>query len=221
MRIRSSIKSKLASSVILLIIGLIFMGVAIGLNVNDSVKKSNWIMKEATIVDIDHYKEVIKLSYTYNNLVYQRNSSIYSSFSDIGDIIIIYVNPDNPIKFYEKETSIIFIVFYCVSIPFVTAGLFMISSYFKNKNRVQLCLDNGRKRVAKVLEIKKTCFYYNYQPYYVLKVIYNNIEYKSEKFLLPETLNLNMDVVVDVYIIDEKNYYVDTKSLREKNDFDF
>ena len=82
-------------------------------------------------------------------------------------------------------------------------------------------MENGSKKVLKVLEFSKTHFYYNYQPFYIVKVEYKNIIYKSEKFLLPNSLNINMNAVVDIYIIDEKNYYIDIISIRENNEIDF
>lgn len=221
MRFRSSIKSKFASSIILCIIGFIFVAIAIGLNINDYIKKDIWDECEATITFVDHFDEVVKISYTYKEETYICTSSSYSSFNDEGEILIIYVNPENPTEIYEAQISIIFIIFYCVGGFIFLIGIFSVISDIKSKNNSELCMNEGSRKVVDVLEVTKTNFYYNNEPYYLIKIIYRDKEYKSERFFLPETINLNAKLVVDLYYIDEKRYYIDFSSLREKDEFDF
>lgn len=215
MKFRSSIKSKLVASIVLFIIGFVFSAVAVGLNINDKIKKDSWDEVEAVIIHVNHNTEFAELSYSYNGDVLFVGSNSYSSTYEVGDIMIIYVNPNNPNDFYEASTSSVFIVFYCVGAVMLLIGIGLYASHVKTQKKIKRCMEEGSIKTVDVFELYMTHFYCNHQPYYVLKARYNGKEYKSHMFLLPKSFTLNTKTVVNLYIIDDENYYIDLSSVRE------
>lgn len=89
-------------------------------------KEKSWTPNDATIVDIDvtkyrHNGETkrdynVTIDYTFNNNTYTDELGFYTSSMDIGDTVLIYVNPDNPNEFVYKNGGILFLLSGCVFI---------------------------------------------------------------------------------------------------------
>lgn len=221
MRLRTSIASKLAFAIIFGVLGLTFTIAAIVMTINDNAKKEAWDKIEATMIVVDHHLEKVELNYVYKENIYFANSSVYSSFDEVGDRVFIYVNPNNPNEIYEEGLSTVFIVFYCVGLPFLLIGICSLILDIKFRKNKKICMESGFKKVVDVIEVVKTNYYVNNEACYIIKVKSNGIEYKSQRFLLPVAFNPNIKTVVDMYILDEKKYFIDLTSIREKREDDF
>ncbi len=212
---------KVISALIFGLIGLIFLLIALVFNIDGTCKKNHWIESEATITSIDHHNDFKEISYVYKGVTYTITSSSYSSLSDVGDIVKISINPNNPKDIYEHEMSTLYIVFYCVAFPFLIISAWFFISHIKLKKMKKLCLESAVKKVVDIVEIVQTNFHYNDQPYYQFKVKYSGNIYKSQLFLFPLSFNVLDKYVVNMYYIDDKKYYIDLDSVRKKEEFEF
>ena len=218
MKLNSSIKNKTIATIILVVMGLGFLVAAIFLHINDYNIKNNWIEETATIIEINHFKENIKISYSYNGVQYTDVPSFYSSELSIGDILMISINPNNPHETYLHNMNLIFILFYVFGGIFLVVSVVILFLSYREKKNKKHCLENGKKRVIDVVELRKTNYYYNKKTYYCIIVSNNGMEYKSELFLLPKDFSFINDAVVDIYFCEDGKYYIDITTYREKID---
>ena len=79
MKLNSSIKNKTIATIILVVMGLGFLVAAIFLHINDYNIKNNWIEETATIIEINHFKENIKMF--FKDFLMPRNLVADSSFT--------------------------------------------------------------------------------------------------------------------------------------------
>ena len=218
MKLENSNKTKIAINIILFAFGLVFIALAVCLHLQDSIVKNSWIEYDAIITRIDHNDEETHIKYEYNGKEYKEVVSYYSSFLDEGDILKISIDPNDYSNVYVHNINFIFIMFYIFGTGFLIAGIIVVFNYFKNKKNKQLCVENGIRKVLDVFEFKKTNFHYNRHPYYIIIVKYNDIEYKSEMFLLPKEVSFINEAVVDSYFCEDGKYYIDITTYREKID---
>ena len=218
MKVDDSKSSKLFLGFTFIVFGVALLIVAIVLLFNHTVKKENWISSIGTITEVDHEDEDIIFTYIYKNDIYTTKSSIYSSTRKLGDTFVIYINPDKPSEIYEHDLIYVSNMFFIMGPIFTTIAIFLFVNCFQfNKKRI-LCLEHGKKRRVKVGLIKKTNVRFNGRPYYVIFINYDNKEYKSHSFLMPRIFDMTTKKTVDLYIYDEKTYYIDVCSLEEKKE---
>lgn len=216
-KVNDSRNAKLVSGIIFIFFGLFMLFFAIGNSINYSVKKENWIHSIAIITEIDHNKEKIIFTYTYKDENYVINSSIYSSNKKIGDSIVIFINPNNPSEIYEYELINVSNIFFVIGTIFTVVAFVLLVSYYKFIRKKKFCLEHGKKKTVEVDLIKKTSVRMNHRYYFIIFINYNSKEYKSHYFLMPRIFDLTTKKTVDLYIYDEKTYYIDVCSLKEKS----
>ena len=221
MKIESCVKSSKICAYIFALIGFVFSIIALALNIYDANVRNSWIEEHGIITVIDDSKENIFVTYEYNGVEYVTKSSFYSSEFNLGDEVVIFINPDNLSKIYLSDADILFIIFHIVGglLALIGIGFFVYSG--KRKIFIDDCLNNGSKKTLKVIEFKKSYVYKNRQAYYFLKVLYNDKEYKSELFRINKDFDLTNLGIVDLYILENGKYYIDLKSYRKKEILDF
>ena len=218
MKIKNSLYSKLEIALIFGFFGLVFTVVSAFLGINDYVKRNAWIESEGYISVVNHSAERKEFTYSYNGVTYNVKSNSYSSFDDVGDLIIIYINPNNPSEVYEANTSLVFIIFLIIGSPFLIVGIIFLIKHLKFMKIRKICLNEGSPKRVKVLRFEETKFHYNRRPYYVMIVNYQGNEYKSSMFLLPYKSDIYATgAIVDFYYINEDTYYIDLDTFRYKN----
>ena len=213
--IKNTVNSSKLASKIFLIIGIVFLVIAICFNIYDIKVKSNWDLEKATITNINHYEETIKISYSYNNEYFEVVTSFYSSIFDEGDEVVIYVNPTNPSECYMLETFTIAIVFYCVGGPFTIIGFALFIVGKKRDKVINDCLNYGYKKTLEVKEIKRSYTYNKGKTYFYLVVETEGKELKSDLFTI-ECSKSNERYLVDVYFLENGKYYIKLDSCRVK-----
>ena len=212
--------SKLASR-ILFIIGTVFLVIAVCFNIYDSKVKSAWDISNATITNINHTNETIKISYSYNGEVYSETSSFYSSFYQKGDELKIYINPNNPNEYYVSDTIYVAVIFYCIAGLFslISIVLFVISN--NHEKVINDCLNYGYKKTLEVQEIKRSHVYNKGKSYFYLVVKYQGKNYNSDLFTISRSSKSNNKYLVDAYFLENGKYYIKLDSYRENELVDF
>ena len=209
--------SKLEIAVIILIFGLCFTIVSVFRGADDYVKRNNWIESEGYISEVDQSNDEKKFTYSYNGVIYNVKSNSYSLFDDVGDLIEIYINPDNPSEVYEANISFDFIIFLIFGVSSLIAGIIFIIKHFKFMKIRKICLSEGNPKRIKVLRFEETNIHVN-GTYYIIVVNYEGNEYKSGMFLLPSNTDIYVTGAnVDFYYVNEDTYYIDLDSLKFKN----
>lgn len=216
MKIETSVKTTKVVAYILAVMGFVFNVVALALNIRDTNIRNNWIEDVGVITEINGYDEKILVSYEYEDSNYRVSPSFYSSEFNLGDELVIFINPNSPNTIYLAKTEVLFFVFFIVggSLAVVAIGLFAYSG--KRQIVITDCFNKGIKKTLKVNEIKKSYVYNNHQAYYFLTVTYNEKEYKSELFKINKDFDLTNLGIVDIYILENGKYYIDLKTYRKK-----
>ena len=215
MRIRSSF-SKLIYAII-----FVFCGLYLTINLLYSLGKEvyvreKWFEYEATIYKIDHDSEERYISYSYHSKVYKVKSKGYSTSDNVGDLILIYINTEDPIEIFEGGNIFGNIVGSLFGIIFLTIGIIFLNKDIKFRKNYKLCIKEGTKKRVTIQSIRSTNFSVNRVVYYYLVVIYDGKEYKSNYFSLYKGFNLKSRKFVDFYYIDDDTYYIDLSSIEEK-----
>ena len=218
MKVNDSSNSKFVSGLIFILFGFIMLSTSVGLLINHFSKVESWKATTATITVIDHDEEEITFVYVYQDSSYKAISSIYSSTKKVGDSLVIYVNPNNPEEMYEHDLIIVSNAFIVVGSLFTILAIILFVLYNKFVKKKKICIEHGKKKTVNVGLIKKTSVYLNSRPYYMLFINYDNKEYKSHYFLMPRIFDMTTKKTVDLYIYDEKTYYIDVCSLKEKKE---
>ena len=184
MNIKSTVNSSKLSSKVLLIIGMIFLVIGVCISIYDSKVKSKWEESIAIITNINHFDEMIKISYNYKGVEYNSVPSYYSSFYGLGDELIIYINPINPDDYYIADTLNIGLIFGGVGGVFLVVFLILLA-FNKNRDKViSDCLNYGYKKTLEVKEVKRSHTYKNGIVYYYLMVMIEGKSYKSDLFTI-------------------------------------
>ena len=145
-------KGLLIGSIFTLVMTIIFVVIAFAMNSHSENRKANCTESiPATIVDIkqekyrdsDGYRQNIYYNvyqYTYNGLMYTNKSETNKQDQyNVGDTVIIKVNPDKPSEFIDSTTTgtlnILFIAF------LIGSGVTLIMSiifFFSYKGKIHI-----------------------------------------------------------------------------------
>ena len=221
MEINNSIKSSKLASAILIIISLVFVVIAIGFNIYGDFARDNWYKATAVIKEVNHFDETINISYNYEGENYLIEPLYYSSTFKVGDLIVIFINPNSPEDVYIENMDLLFIIFYIVSgvMALISLILYIVS---KNKDKIiKECIEYGYKKTLEVTEVKRSYTYNKGKTHYYLVVKYQEKEYKSDLFTLASNNGLEEKYLVDVYFLENGNYYIKLDSCRKKELLEF
>lgn len=218
------------------LIGVVMIVVAIIIGVNAVNKKKSYLPVDATITEIDSYRDSdgdvsykVYVSYRVKGKWYDNVSlGYYSSSMDVDDVIEVFYNPENPGKITSLTgmwigagiCGLMGIVFFCVG------GGITIGNFLKNKRYKEL-IEGGRYCMATIDSIDWNRNYtVNGQHPYVIYCSchdeYSDIiyKYKSDNIWYDPSPILETRGITElkVYIDrnDPKKYYVDISVIEDK-----
>lgn len=214
--IKRSKSSKLFGNILILVFGIIFIVVSLVFIFQYYHAKENFDETEATIIDVNHQNEKIKITYTYDGNNYIDTLNSYWSTANVNDKLIVYINPDNPYSFVDEKSYLGFTIILIFGLSFLIGGTIWLLNIIKFERNIKMCLSEGMRKKLKVISLNSSKVYFNKRPMYYILVQYQNKNYKSELFLLPKQISSMNDAIVDFYFIDDKHYYIDIESYRSK-----
>lgn len=184
---------------------------------------------ESTIVYIDRTREnpVVVIEYLYDGLLYEGNSSIYSSSMSVGDRIMIYVNPNHPETIYQPDFFFYIIFPGIFAVAFGAIGFTGLIIGLRTSQMKKKYMTSGKRVVATITDIHMN---HNNRLIVGSKVSYRShikcnfidefsgveISFKSKGFWLPSGHGLQNGIsTVHVYVdkTDNAKYFVDLESL--------
>lgn len=221
-------------SIIFLSLFVVTIGVMIFLAIRLNWIKNEMVPVESTIVSITRYGEddhIVMIEYTYDSVLYSGKYNIYTSDMREGDTIMIYVNPENPSKFYSANTFLYIILPGIFAVVFAAIGFPLFIYAFKINKIKKSMIQNGRKKIGVITEVKTNYNYTmskgrhrSYRSHIIVSVIddytQQEVKYKSRGFWSPSDLGVQLGVTeIDVWVDrDNKNvYYVDTDKILNKS----
>lgn len=200
-------------SIILLIFGITFLSIGL-------IEDKNFIEAEATVKTIINNEEerYINISFEVDGNVVNTRYPFFNKELDVGDKVKIKYNPNNyddviaRNKGYLLTSSIVI----SVSLFMFLYNLFIILGYYKEKNRINKIILNGKKYQANIICVeennKNTSF--GKVPYIIVcEIKVNDIKYvlTSKDVFIDANINGYVGHKIDVYTIDDefKEYYID------------
>lgn len=215
MELRTATKGLKVFGIIFAIFGFGFLIAAIFLTNYHINCIKNWDECEATIINIYHEDESIKISYSFDGKTYQKEVGYYSSLLDINDVIFISVNPNDANNIYVHKMSLVFIVFYILGGMAFIVGISIFTVHILKENNKKKCLEYGAKKVCKNVEIVRSNTTSNDKRLYYFSVIYQDKKMKSEMFYFDHRLNDFVNPIINIYFLESGKYYIDINSIRE------
>lgn len=223
-----SIKSIIGAMAIFITIGVVFLIVAITMFTIYHAS-SNYIETEATIVDIDYDGDDGSITIRYDdeyNKTYFETVSFYSSTFHIDDKITVSYNRSDPTKVRVKQMYVLLpAIFGGMGLIFSIIGVVVISQSNGNTRKIKTLKEKGQKKRAKIIGIKMNSYFQvnNQHPSQIIcKLHYNGQDLILKSNYIWDHIYFEENTYVDVYIISEKKYYVDEKSITKMDEnFDF
>lgn len=213
---------------IIKIITLVMVIIAVGCMVatgwlayQDTHKMQNWDESSGVVTRLSRASEWFIIKYEYGEEVIEyKSETYYSSSIDIGDIIIIYINPNNPKEvFVANELIFPFITGGIGLIFLITGSIFFLVNFIKDR-RNRMCLENGRRVRVKIGRMIKTSSNFGNKTVYRLAVNYKDKEYISQAYYYSdEYFDVCEEHVVDLYLYENK-HYIDLESVKSGDIFD-
>lgn len=211
-------------------IGLLFFIIGINLIIDAIEFKEIAVSVPAVITDINeivtrdsdgdrHISHDVYVRYTYEGVIYNDELNEYSSSMKVGKEIPVLIDPNYPSEAqYEKMVITGPLIFTGIGGLFFCIGLGFIISLIKEFLLKSKAKREGTEIYATITDMRedKSVTINGYHPIYlVCEYENNNINYK---FKSESRMDFKDDVVgrqIRVYYIDEKQYYVDIKYLKE------
>lgn len=142
-------------------VGLLFIVAAICLVAFDYNANKNGFKHEATIVEIatyptsdDDYLTFISLEFQIDGETHRVRSSSYEPSMEVGQSIILYYNPDSPMRFKVGEVDWKLVLLLLAGGLFIAfVGFFTAFRVIKFKKKLQHLEDNGRKITATIIDV--------------------------------------------------------------------
>ena len=214
MNIKSVKKSNNIGCVVLLVVSLGFLISAIVLHCIHVNRLDSWLEQSAVICEIDETLEIVTYTYEYEDKTYNIESQFYSSSLKVDDKVIIYLNPNNVADIYVPMQMTVGVVFYIISITILLLVGLLSILYVRKRSWNTKCIEQGTKRLVNV-DSFKTIYGGTYSYTFMMVVNYKNKEYISEAFKLDKGVITNVKGTVNLYILDDKHYYIDLNSYQE------
>lgn len=221
-------KSIIGAMVLFVVIGIAFLIYSLTM-LTIYYSSSDYIETEAIIVDINNDDDDGSITIRYDdeyNRTYFKTVNYYSSTFHIDDKITVSYNRSSPSKVRVKQMYILIpSIFGGTGLFFTIIGVAILSQSSGNTRKVKNCKEKGQKKRAKILEIKTIPYFQvnNQHPYQIIcKLRYNGQDLMLKSNIIWDYISFEENTYVDVYIISEKNYYIDDKSITKIDEnFDF
>lgn len=233
-------KSKLVHYVIpilLVVVGVAFMVVGIFLHTNSVLAKRDWTETEAVIIDIkkerkdtfqgsqgssdyDRYNYYITVQYEANNQTYTTLLDHYSSEMRVGDMEIIYYNPESPSQFASNAGASGGLAACAFGLAPLIVVFVLIKSEKKEKKNIKQLKESGLKVVATIKELEvdhSVCVNGKYARRLICCIdSVGDVEpkcYRSKRIYedMPYVKGKSVDVYIDA--TNSENYFVDLESV--------
>ena len=152
------------STVFIIIFALIFIGVGVYLSVRELEFVNGGTKTQATIVDIETYRDSdgdlnhrVYVTYTVDGSVYGGRLDTYTSSMRVGNTVPIYYMTDNPSEFTYAKLNFLFPVIFilCGVLVLVLAIIPTVSDAKRNK-KLKLLKESGRRITAIVEDVQLT-----------------------------------------------------------------
>lgn len=185
---------------------------------------------ESTITSIarDGDSHIVMINYRYEGRSYTVRYNTYYASMRVGDKVTIYVNPENPAKYYQANLFTHVFLPGVFAFAFGVVGIPMFISSHKTSRIKSKLMSSGRKILGTVTDIKTnhgTSITIggsrHFKNHITCSIIddFTGIEkvYKSRGFWKPSNFDVKLGLsTVDIWIDsqDQENYFVDTDSIR-------
>lgn len=213
-------KRKLNNSpVFIIIFALIFIGVGVYLSVRELEFVNGGTKTQATIVDIETYRDSdgdlnhrVYVTYTVDGSVYGGRLDTYTSSMRVGNTVPIYYMTDNPTVFtYAKFNFLFPVIFILCGVLVLVLAVIPIISDAKNNKKLKFLKENGRRITAIVDDIQLTGATVMGRRQTIIVCHDEQGKIYKKKFLPTGTENVSMDDEISVYVDYEnsENYAID------------
>ena len=203
-----------------LFIGIALIIASIGFTIYYSTFRSNSQKIEGLVLETSNYDESYTIvQFEIDDKVQKTKLNMYSSFIDVGDTLILYYH-NTTHKVIDKATMIVIPgILGFIGFIFTLVGYCFIHSLIS-----EFIFKLNKDKYEKVEAVVSEVIVNNYvsindsHPYQLLcDANYNNklIQIKSKNIY--RNIEFIPNGIVDVYFKNEKKYYIDDKSYREKS----
>ena len=207
----------------------VFLGLFLGFYLDAANKKQNWIETEALIFKIEVYRNgddanhYVHVSYLIDGVSYNSQLGYYSSSFDVGDNIVIYVDPDNYSNVSYPLKAVYFSFLGISSVFFLSALItyFVVLTQRNNQEKMLNSSNYIRVKFVKVEE-KRNVSINGYHPF----VLVYQGELKGETKIFkskhfwdnPEDCIDEFSDELRVYYNPDKpkKYFLDTRRIEER-----
>lgn len=209
----------------LLIIGLLLICLGVYLLANGIITNALYVETESKVLTVydDGNERYIVVTFSVNEEQYDVNYPYWNENLDIGDMVTIYYNPNNPNEINARENGYIFSSIVSLVIG---AGLFIFSlltliSYRKEKRRIDDLIMRGKKYIAKIIcveENEKNISFGVTPKILVVELKVNDKIYTltSKDIWIKYDMNSCINHEVSVYSTDSvfSNYFIDFTEIK-------
>lgn len=211
----------LAVGIIFTIVGLVFLGVAVGTFFSSQKFYEHAVSAEGEISKIS--RDQVYVSYEAEGEEFDSRLGFYSSAMRVGDPITVYYHPEDPSVIRTKSSRMISWIFGGVGAAVLITGIILIVASFRKKSRENQLKKTGMRLDARIVGIAvDPRLSSNYQHPYILQCQYEGpggrvYLFKSGPIWYDPT-NLLTDDHVPVYVERENydRYYVDISQVLPK-----
>lgn len=217
MKIKQFKKSNNIGVIILYAISFIFLIGAFILHAIHTNRLADWKEQPAIISKIDETYEIVTYTFILDGKTYEVNSQIYSSSMRVEDPVVIYLNPNNFEDIYVPTQMTVGVIFYIVSGVFVLMGASLTILFIRRRKIHNKCISKGIKKNVAV-DAFKTLYTSGVNYTFQMVVKYNGKEYLSEAFQVEKGIISNVKGTVNLYLLDDKYYFIDLDSFSETID---
>ena len=234
-------KTTMRIAVILLLLGLLATLLTAGLTARMLWIQQEMDAVESHIVSITRERRsngdrhTVMIRYVYDGQSHTVRYNTYYATMKVGDPITIYVDPEQPSRYYQPNvfTHVIMPGIFAVTLTAVGLPFYIVSR--KNKKAHSALVGKGKKETAVITEVhtRKMTITINGRPHRSKQIVCQVTDedfglsktYTSRRFLSPLYDSIQEGTsTVDVWIDrqDKENYFVDTDSIKHtpNNDFD-
>lgn len=209
--------------IVFLILGIVFVGIAVMIHINDSNFKKNAMKTEATIIDIREYTDYddeiehdVFIEYRVQGNVYNKELDYYSSSMRIGGSVTIYYDPKNPNDFVSEGASIGIIACSIIGAIFAIIGSVLVGSSILKKSKKNKVLKYNTIIQANINSFDlNTSLVVNGRHPYVLRASaispYDGLIYNFES----DSIMTDLTPVFEAYKITKVPVYVNPQNYKE------
>lgn len=188
--------------------------------------KSHMVAIESTVVNVDSNDNIV-IRYEYDGTTYIDNADIYKSWIEVGDTIIIYIDPSRPNINYQPDFFFYIIFPGIFVVVFGAIGFSGLILNIRYNNKKKNYMMQGKKLIAAITDLHMNhliTMRVNRNISYRSHIICEHTDeftdakqvFKSAKFWLPADHEIKLGTtLVHVYVdrSDAGKYFVDVQSI--------